>query len=114
MANSPYDILKTDALTENLLSFHSVVKQSYSHAKKHLQDGVTFVKDEIMDIYDTAGSCLTKMVLPVNNFLKDLTQIDEEFQHEINREMQPVKVPNRNCNVIPIEQALNGYMEENY
>ncbi|HEX7906442.1 MAG TPA: hypothetical protein VF487_21355 [Chitinophagaceae bacterium] len=114
MANTPSDILKTDALTENLLSFHSVVKQSYSHAKKHLQDGVAFVKEEIMDIYDTAGSCLTKMVLPVNNFLKDLTQIEEEFQHEINREMQPVKVVNHNCNIIPIEQALSGYMEENY
>ncbi len=106
------DIFNTEILTGNLLT--SVVKQSYTHAKKHLQEGVTFVKDEILDIYDKAGNCLSKMVLPVNNFLKDLTQIDEEFRRELNKQSLQANLATNAGNVILMEQTLSGYMEENY
>jgi len=75
---------------------------------------VTVIKEEFLEIYDKAGTYLNKMVLPVNNFLKDFTQIDAEFQGELRKEIQPVTTPTSSANIVPIEQALSGFMEENY
>lgn len=108
-------VFNPEALNENMTTLNSVIRQSYSQAKKHLQDGITVIKDEFIGIYDKAESYFNIIALPVNNFLKDLTQIDAEFQRELDREtLQFTPALNSNGNLIPIEQALNGRMEENY
>jgi len=105
---------KPEALTENVISFNSVIRQSYTQAKKHLQDGITVIRDEFIGMYDKAETYFNIIALPVNNFLKDLTQIDAELRRELDKEsLHFTPAINRN-NVIPIEQALNGCMEENY
>lgn len=107
-------LVKPDVLTDNMVSINSLIKQSYEHAKKHLQEGVSVFKEEFIDIYDKAGYYLNKIALPVNNFLKDITQIDAELQQEIYKQsLQPnnLVVPGP---LVSVEKALSGFMEENY
>ena len=96
---------------ENLSAVNSVFKQSYDHAKKHIQEGVNVIQESILGIYDKASSYVHKMALPVNNFIKDLTQIEAEFQAEIRG--KSVGMTTASC-IIPLEEALKGRMEENY
>jgi hypothetical protein len=94
MANLSLSIFKQDALPENLSALNNVLQQSYTFAKNQIQDGasmihdgINVIKDEFLDIYDKAGSYITnKVVLPVNNFLKDRTQIESELQLELTKE----------------------------
>ncbi|RYY64449.1 MAG: hypothetical protein EOO13_18475, partial [Chitinophagaceae bacterium] len=47
----------------------------------NIQSGLTFLRDGINDAIDKTGDCLNnRIVNPVNNFLKDLTQMDHEFK----------------------------------
>ena len=108
---------KPDMVSEKILPMNSVFKQSYDSAGKFLhgtvsviQEGVTVIKDEFMGIYDKAATMVNKMALPVNNFLKDLTQIEAEFQAELSNRTRV----SHSCSIIPLEEALKGRMEENY
>ena len=103
-----------ELVTQKLLPVNSMFKHSYDHAKKSLQGGVnvihesiTVIKEEFIGIYDKAATYMNKMALPVNNFLKDLTQIDAEFQAELGPSTT-------RHGIVPIEEALKGRMEENY
>ena len=52
------------------------------------------------------------MALPVNNFLKDITQIEAEFQQELIKESgQFICMEGK---MIPVEEVLSQPMEENY
>jgi hypothetical protein len=112
-------ITAPESVNEKLLPMNSVLKQSYDHARKHIQDGVTVIqdsisviKDEFIGMYDKAATMVNKMALPVNNFLKDLTQIEAEFQAELAGTHSGMT--RSSCNIIPLEEALKGRMEENY
>lgn len=111
--------VQPEVLNENKTTINSFLKDSYDNARKHLedgvhmiQDGVSFIKDEFNALYDKTGHYLNKMVLPVNNFLKDLTQIETEFQREVSKESG--HYISLNGQMVPVEQALSGPMEENY
>jgi hypothetical protein len=94
MANLSLSIFKQDALPENLPALNNMLQQSYTFAKNQLQngatmihDGINVIKDEFLEMYDKAGSYITnKVVLPVNNFLKDRSQIETELQLELTKE----------------------------
>ncbi len=101
------------AVNEGRVSLNSVIRQSYSNAKNYLHDGMTVIKDEFIGIYDKAETYFNIIAQPVNNFLKDLTQIEQEFQYELEKINHQVPASS-NANVIPIEMALCGRMEENY
>lgn len=95
-----------------------MIKQSIDQVKNIMQDGLnviqdsmTVIKDEFIGIYDKTASCINRMMLPVNNFIKDFTQIDAEFQAELSKD---AAFATPRPNIVPIEVALNGYMEENY
>ncbi len=109
-------VFNPESLSENVISFNSVIRQSYTQAKKHLQDGITVIKDEFIGIYDKAEAYFNIIALPVNNFLKDLTQIEAEFRQELKNEPDQYTetITILTCNIIPIEQAMNSRMEENY
>jgi hypothetical protein len=107
-------VFKPEILTDHSHSFNAVIRQSYTQAKNYLQDGMTVIRDEFKGIYDKAGTYFSIIALPVNNFLKDFTQIEAELQQELSKEMVPSSTAIHNCNIIPIEQALNSRMEENY
>ena len=104
---------------EDKLTVNSFLRHSYDQAKKQLeggvsfiQDGVSFIKDEFSAFYHETGHYLNKMVLPVNNFLKDLPQIETEFQEEISKDSTQIIC--LNGNMVSVEHALSLPMEENY
>src|SRR5688572_29048141 len=106
---SDHAIVQNAFVAENKLPMNSMFKQSYDHARKHLQGGVTVIqesitviKDEFLGIYDKAATIVNKMALPVNNFIKDLTQIDAEFQAELGG--KTVSISTSGCQIVPIEE----------
>ena len=120
MTNPTTSVVLPEVLDENKISINSFLKQSYNQTKKQLeggvnliQDGVTFIKDEFSAFYHETGHYLNKMVLPVNNFLKDHTQIEIELQQEFNRESS--QLVSLTGIMVPLDQALTSeFMEENY
>jgi hypothetical protein len=111
MTNSSLTMLKQDSFAEKLLP--SVITESYTHAKKHFHDGITAIKDEFIGMYDKAATCINRIALPINNFLKDIGEIEAEFMNEIQKESLRTTAPALIV-AFPSEQALNGYLEENY
>ena len=116
---NPTSVVLPEILDENKVTINSFLKGSYNQAKKQLgdgvhfiQDGASFIKDEFSSFYHETGYYLNKMVLPVNNFLKDFTQIEMEFQQEISQES--TQLISLNGMMVPVEQALALPMEENY
>ena len=75
---------------------------------------MSVIKDEFIGIYDKAGSYLHIIAHPVNNFLKDHSQIEEELQQELCKETLQFSAVVTSINVIPIDQALQRPMEQNY
>ena len=117
MTNPLTSVVQPEVLEENKMTINSFLKQSYDQAKKQLedgvsflQDGISFIKDEFSSLYNQTGDCLNKMVSPVNNFLKDPTQIDAEFKQEEFK----IAEQSTSSNIIPLEIALLSPMEENY
>jgi hypothetical protein len=113
-------VVEPVVLDENKITINSFLKQSYGHAKKGLEDGVnlihdgvSYIKEEFSSFYERTGEYLNKMVLPVNNFLKDLTQIESELQQEISKDSSSQLIC-LNGVMVPVEQVLNRPMEENY
>lgn len=119
MTNSLNSVVRPDVLDENKMSIHSFLRQSYTQVKKHweegvsfIQDGASFFKDEFSAIYNKTGQYIDRMMLPVNNFLKDINQIDSELKQEINKDStELVFLDGR---MITVDQALALPMEENY
>ncbi len=62
-------------------------------------------------MYENTGHYLHRMAMPVNNFLKDLSQIEKELTSEINKGTQFMNLDGQ---LIPVEQVLKLDMEENY
>ena len=119
MTNSLTSVVKPEVLDENKMTIHSFLRQSYNQARKQwnegvsfIGDGVSFFKEEFSAIYDKTGQYIDRMMLPVNNYLKDMKQIDSELKQEISKESpELVYLDGR---MVTIDQALSMPMEENY
>lgn len=107
MTNPSISAVQPDTLNENMLTIHSFLRESYSQAKGHLQNGISAFKDEFREIYYQTEFYFNRMASPINNFLKDDTKIDAELQQET------LNGPVYNS-IMPIEIALQSPMEENY
>lgn len=107
-------LLRNDGLTDQLHTLNTVIRKSYSQAKKQLQDGMHLLQDEFRDFRDQAEACIDYMSQPVNNFLKDLSEIDQDFRREVDRDSLQFNATTPRGNIIPIDQALKGCMEQNY
>jgi hypothetical protein len=104
--------VQQNAMNDNMITLHSFMRDSYIHAKKHLEDSVQFIKSEFSFIYDKTGNCMKSMALPVNNFLKDVTQIEADFKQEMYKE--PGQFICLHGKMMQIEEVLCQPMEENY
>jgi hypothetical protein len=112
-------VVQAEVLRENMQTIHSFLKQSYDEAKKQLengvefiQDGASFLKDEFVAFYEESGHCLNRMLLPVNNFIKDLQQIDLDLKKEMS--IQSPYSLLMDGEMVPVEKVLTMPMEENY
>lgn len=112
MHPTPTNTTEQEVASEPTISFHSFMVGSYHQAKKQLQDGVSYIKEEFSFMYDKTSICMNRMSLPVNNFLKDLTQIEAEFQQEQYKEIgQYICLHGK---MMPVDEVLSQPMEENY
>lgn len=101
-------VVSQDVLTENMQAIHSFLRQSYDTAIKQWDDGVSFFKDEFSTLRTRTGTYLNRIVLPVNNFLKEVDQIDSELKSD---KLTPVNT----ASIIPVEiAAALSSGEENY
>lgn len=119
MSNSLTSVVQPEILEENKMTINSFLKQSYDQAKKQagdsaafIQDKVSFLKEEFSAFFHETGQCMNKISLPVNNFLKDLKQIETELLQEISKESPHYLL--MNGEMVPVEKVLSGPMEENY
>lgn len=111
MENKTSSIVKPGILSENMFSISSYIKQSYNLAYKQVQGGVNFIKGEFSGLYDKTTDYINRMTLPVNNFLKDIADIEEDFRRELGIDGGIPPAPG----IVPINIALaSGPMEENY
>ena len=120
-------VVRPDVLKENKVSINSFLKDSYSNAKKQIKGGFNAFKDELREIRNTAEACFDFFALPVNNYLKDISQIDSDFQQTPGPALEPSETPVRiseaamrisdsSMRIVSITEALSsgGPMEENY
>ena len=112
MENSSINAVKPDVISDNMMTINSFIKESYKQAKKQVENSVSFLKEEFSFMYDKTSSCLNRMVLPVNNFLKDITQIESEFQQELSKESGQFMC--LQGKFISVDEVLSQPMEENY
>jgi hypothetical protein len=112
--------VNTEMFDENKNSIQSFLSESYSHARRQLdegvhriQEGISTIRDEFSAIYGKTGEYLHRMASPVNNFLKDLSQIDNEILAECSRE-NPQPMLSLDGQLVPVDQVLKLPMEENY
>lgn len=97
--------------------FHLSLNQNESltdnRLTDNLQSGISFLKEGISDAIDKTGECISQRIVnPVNNFLKDLTQMDREF-----KKVQETETEFRLCingQYMAASDILQMPMEENY
>lgn len=111
--------VQPEVLKENKMIINSFLTQTYSQAKMKLRDGVIFVGERVLFIKEEFSTfcantelCLNNMTLPVNNFLKDLTQIEAELLQEVSKESTEIIF--LNGKMVSVDQVLSEPMEENY
>ncbi len=110
MTTPSSSVVQPEVLSENKMTIQSFLHESYAQVSQQVQDSISFFKDELRGMYKQAETCFTNMILPVNNFLKDHTQIETEFMEKA------VNAPKKteSSNIVPLEIALLSPMEENY
>ncbi len=99
---------------EKKLSMHSFIMESYSHTKKHIEQGVSYLKKEISGFREKSEGCFSNILLPVNNFLKDLSQIDNELELERKKELLRCSPYLEGYNAAIADWFSPESMEENY
>ena len=117
MAN--LSVVQPEVLIENKMTINSFLKDSYNHAKKQVQDGMDYLNESVSSLkdgfsfmHDRTSYCLNRMALPINNFLKDLSEIDMELQKELS--IQSGELISLDGKLVPVEYALSLPMEENH
>lgn len=101
--------LNPETINGNQQTLQSFLSEYSSEPKHFLKEGTSFIKEELNSLYLIAENHLQKMILPINNFLKDMVQLEQEIEYESKKQCGLV------CegNFVPLEQALKSPMEEN-
>lgn len=112
MINPSISVVQPDILIENMITIQSFLRQSYAQVTAHLQEGVSFLKGEFRQMYEQGKTSFTNLVSPVNNYLKNHKEIENEFQRGYTAGTGSIATRN----IIPLDIALqsNNPMEENY
>ena len=78
----------------------------------NIQCGLTLLREGLNNAIDKTGDCIGHMVAPVNNFLKDFSQMEQEFKR-----VQETEQEFRIClngKYVAANDVLQMPMEENY
>jgi len=96
-------------LGKNISDVHHYFLETYKEKRKEIVDGLSFFKD---DLSERTGRYIDHVTLPINNFLKDVAQIEKEFKEEISKgEEYCICIDGK---MIPASEVLSLSMEENY
>jgi hypothetical protein len=88
------------------------VKDTLLDAKREIGERVSYFKDGLTNKLHKTGVYINGLVLPVNNFIKDVRQIEEEFEAErINNSEYCICLAGE---MVPASEVLKMDMEENY
>ena len=90
-------LLLSDGLAEQFPTLNTVINHS---------------RNGLRQLSEQAGNYFEQMARPVNNFLKDLAEIEREFRSEIDSDVRVYATGVGR--IIPIEEAIKGCGEENY
>jgi len=99
------------SLAENLNAIHEFVKTSVNEKTLIISKGLSGMREDITESFNEKSS-YRNLLTPVNNFLKDLTQINRDFEEEQNRENEYYIC--LNGKMVPASKVLSMPMEENY
>ena len=99
------------SLAENLNAIHEFVKTSVNEKTLMISKGLSGMREDITEAFNEKSS-YRNLLTPVNNFLKDLAQIEREFEEELRKNTEYC-VP-LNGKMVPSSEVLNMQMEENY
>jgi hypothetical protein len=103
----------SSALGKNIDAVHDYFKNTVSETKKEIGEGVSQFKEGITDKLNKAGSYIKNdLALPVNNFIKDVSQIENEFEAERRNNAEYCMCIDGI--MVPAEEVLKMPMEENY
>ncbi len=104
---------KSSVLEKNIEAVHHYFKNTLSETRKEISDGFTLFKDGISDKLNKTGAYIKNdLVLPVNNYLKDISEIEKEFEAERNNNAEYCIC--MEGKMVPAEEVLKMPMEENY
>lgn len=99
-------------LLRGIDAIENFVKSAFNETKKDIGNGLSFFKEELAGKIHRTGDYLNAMVLPVNNFLKDVSQIEKEFAEEQQKNAEYcIRLDGK---MVPASTVLNMHMEENY
>lgn len=112
MENKSFLPAKLSSVNEGMHSIYEFFKNSYNEQKEIITEGVSFLKEGLSDVIDKTRSYVNIFAFPINNFLKDFTQIEEEFKKE-------TSINEQYCIYLEGEMVteadlLSRPMEENY
>ncbi|MES2849825.1 MAG: hypothetical protein V4685_12265 [Bacteroidota bacterium] len=104
---------KSSVFEKNIEAVHHYFKNTLSETKKEISEGFTSFKEGISDKLNKTGAYIKNdLVLPVNNFIKDVTQIEKEFEAERrNNGEYCICIEGK---MVPADEVLKMPMEENY
>jgi hypothetical protein len=111
-ATSLLQLPDSSLLEKNVDAVQYYIKNTFTETRREISESLFSFKDGLSDTMHKTGSYINNLVLPVNNFLKDLTQIEKEFAEENTR--NEVFCICLDGQMVPAEEVLNLPMEENY
>src|SRR5512141_2453017 len=76
---------ETSSFKENLHSVQGFVINSIKDRRHAFAEGFTHFKEGLTQAFNDKKSYVHLLTLPINNFLKDLTQIEKEFEEELRK-----------------------------
>lgn len=100
------------AFSKNLAAVHHYLKHAYQEKRHAFTEGLSFFKEEFSGKLDNTGRYIDHVTLPINNFLKDIHQIEKEFKEEVNKSTEYcICIDGR---MVPASEVLKCSVEENY
>jgi hypothetical protein len=112
MQNSPKHLHRLSLFAANLNAIHDFVKKSMKEKRQVIAEGLSNFKEGLVDAFTDGQSYVNLLSLPVNNFLKDISQMDRDFEEELKKNSDYCIC--LNGKMIPANEVLTMPMEENY
>ncbi len=104
--------VKLESVSDGIHSIHDFLKSTYNDQKEKLTECVNIFKEGLSEAFSMTSSCVSTVMLPINNFIKDFTQMEEEFRQEhLKNEEQYICLEGQ---MIPRTEVISMPMEENY